>query len=203
MFVLDNWYIFRKGDEADEMYFIKSGRVEICGDNGIVFVTLSTGAFFGEIALFDSCKRTASAKAKGNVELCTLRKDDFNLIMDAYPVVAEKIRQTIRERKENEQRVKDQKAAEEAAAAAAKKVEEERVQREKEEEEKKVLLNLRKGGRSMTREFFVGGKMQSSILSLTGGGAGRSSHPNTTSTNSMRLGLDFMSDELPTRASRD
>ncbi|KAJ3110373.1 hypothetical protein HDU96_006665 [Phlyctochytrium bullatum] len=114
--VLDGWFIFRKGDEGDEMYFIKSGEVQICGENGVIFVTLSTGSFFGEIALFEACKRTAAAKAKGNVELCMLKKEDFVAIMDAYPHVAERIRETIRLRKEQEERVKAEKAREEEEA---------------------------------------------------------------------------------------
>ncbi|KAJ3105989.1 hypothetical protein HDU97_007173 [Phlyctochytrium planicorne] len=112
--VLDGWFIFRKGDEGDEMYFIKSGEVVICNDEGVVFVTLSTGSFFGEIALFEACKRTAAAKAKGNVELCMLKKDDFVQIMDTYPAVAERIRDTIRTRKEQEEKIKAEKAREEA-----------------------------------------------------------------------------------------
>ena len=40
------------------MYFIKSGQVEICGDNGVTFVTLSEGSFFGEIALFEGNRRS-------------------------------------------------------------------------------------------------------------------------------------------------
>ena len=46
--------MFRKDDEGEEMFFIKSGKVEICNDQtGQVFVTLSEGSFFGEIALFE------------------------------------------------------------------------------------------------------------------------------------------------------
>jgi hypothetical protein len=46
------WYIFRKDDEAEEMYFIRSGSVEVCSADGkIVFVTLKKGSFFGEFWL--------------------------------------------------------------------------------------------------------------------------------------------------------
>ncbi|KAI9346038.1 cyclic nucleotide-binding-like protein [Zopfochytrium polystomum] len=119
MVVLDGWYIFRKGDDAEEMFFIKSGRVEICGDQGQIFTTLQTGQFFGEIALFEACKRTASARAKGNVELCSLSKESFTHIMNTYPTVAEKIRETIAERKRLEKIKEDERKATAAAAAAA------------------------------------------------------------------------------------
>ncbi|KAJ3063226.1 hypothetical protein HDU98_000931 [Podochytrium sp. JEL0797] len=105
--VLDGWTIFRKGDEGEEMFFIKSGRVEICSEDGkIVFATLTDGAFFGEIALFESCRRTATASAKGNCELCTLSKEEFNMLMNLYPEVAEGIRETIRQRKIQEEEKK-------------------------------------------------------------------------------------------------
>ncbi|KAJ3159040.1 hypothetical protein HK101_001143 [Irineochytrium annulatum] len=133
--VLSGWYIFRKGDEGLEMYFIKSGEVEICGDNGFVFVTLAQGAFFGEIALFEECKRTATARAKGNVELCTLKKEDFNSIMDSYPAVADRIRETIKARKDNEERLKLLKAAEERA----------KIEKEEEEARKKMFASSRRG----------------------------------------------------------
>ncbi|KAI8622655.1 cyclic nucleotide-binding-like protein, partial [Chytriomyces sp. MP71] len=86
--------IFRKGEDGEEMFFIKSGKVEICSeDESIIFVTLSNGAFFGEIALFESCHRTATARAKGNCELCILTKEDFNFLLTVYPHVAEGIRE--------------------------------------------------------------------------------------------------------------
>jgi hypothetical protein len=154
------------------MYFIKSGQIEICGDNGIVFVTLSTGSFFGEIALFEACKRTASARAKGDVELCTLKKEDFNLIMDGYPDVAIKIRESIRERKKQERRVKGQKSAEDAKVSVAAEVE--RLQKERERdrdrEQEKEMADEKKWAMNKSlkgSEFFLG-RMSFMSLSATG-----------------------------------
>ncbi|KAJ3210385.1 Kinesin-like protein kif27 [Entophlyctis luteolus] len=119
MHILDGWTIFRKGDEGEEMYFIKSGKVEICSEDGsIIFVTLTDGAFFGEIALFESCHRTATARAKGDCELCTLSKDEFSVLMNLYPTVAAGIRETIRARKLQEE-IKKRQAMEEAERAAS------------------------------------------------------------------------------------
>ncbi|KXS16854.1 camp-binding domain-like protein [Gonapodya prolifera JEL478] len=55
--VLPGWCIFREDDEAGEMYFIKDGAVEVLKD-GVVFLTLGEGKFFGEIALVENTKRT-------------------------------------------------------------------------------------------------------------------------------------------------
>ncbi|KAI9209214.1 cyclic nucleotide-binding-like protein [Polychytrium aggregatum] len=106
LLVLDNWFVFRKGDDGNEMYFIKKGRVQIVGDTGQIFCTLNAGSFFGEIALFEDCKRTASAKAMGDVELCVLTKEDFNEVLRQNEIVAEHIRTTIAQRKENEAKKK-------------------------------------------------------------------------------------------------
>ena len=49
--VLGGWYIFTKGDDAGEMYFIKNGAVEVCSEDGKkVFVRLEAGNFFGTFA---------------------------------------------------------------------------------------------------------------------------------------------------------
>ncbi|TPX51757.1 hypothetical protein SeLEV6574_g00088 [Synchytrium endobioticum] len=121
--VLDKWFIFQKGDDGMEMYFIKIGHVEIVGAEGQIFVTLGPGSFFGEIALLEECKRTASARAKGHVELCVFTRHDFNTLMKQYPRIAEKIRDVIAERKANEARIKAVQA-EKVAAEAKRKAEE-------------------------------------------------------------------------------
>ncbi|TPX35512.1 hypothetical protein SmJEL517_g02118 [Synchytrium microbalum] len=129
--VLDKWFVFQKGDDGSEMYFVKTGSVEIVGPEGQIFVTLGPGSFFGEIALFEGkeaflvmivveCKRTASARAKGSIELCVLTKDDFNGILRQYSVVAERIKTTIAERKANEARLKALEAEKQAAEAKRK-----------------------------------------------------------------------------------
>ncbi|KAJ3014254.1 UNVERIFIED_CONTAM: Kinesin-like protein kif27 [Siphonaria sp. JEL0065] len=168
MHVLNGWTIFRKGDEGEEMFFIKSGKVEICSEDGsIIFVTLTAGAFFGEIALFEcnpppflspcqaniktACHRTATARAKGNCELCTLSKEEFNILMNLYPTVAEGIRETIRLRKIQEEEKK-------------KRVEEEAERLRMEEEDKVDDGGGGRGGRGGGG----GGHPKRSILKLNG-----------------------------------
>ncbi|KAI8826473.1 hypothetical protein BJ741DRAFT_714501 [Chytriomyces cf. hyalinus JEL632] len=159
MHVLNGWHIFRKGDEGDEMFFIKSGNVEICSEDGtIIFVTLTDGAFFGEIALFESCHRTATARAKGNCELCTLSKEDFNILMNLYPTVAEGIRETIRQRKIQEEEKKKQAELEAARLRA--------------EEENRLLLRTRSKAlmSSTLSKLANGGLLGGGLLAGIGGG---------------------------------
>lgn len=58
--------IFRQGDDGQEMYFVHSGRVKICLQTPTseqILATLNAGDFFGEMALFTSNKRSATAIA--------------------------------------------------------------------------------------------------------------------------------------------
>ncbi|KAJ3259619.1 hypothetical protein HDU77_001716, partial [Chytriomyces hyalinus] len=144
---------------GDEMFFIKSGNVEICSEDGtIIFVTLTDGAFFGEIALFESCHRTATARAKGNCELCTLSKEDFNILMNLYPTVAEGIRETIRQRKIQEEEKKKQAELEATRLRA--------------EEENRLLLRTRSRAHmsSTLSKLTNGGLLGGGLLAGIGGG---------------------------------
>lgn len=56
--------VFREGDDADTLYIIKKGEVEISlrtPKSKIVLATLGPGDFFGEMSLFMKSRRTASA----------------------------------------------------------------------------------------------------------------------------------------------
>ncbi|TPX43724.1 hypothetical protein SeLEV6574_g04894 [Synchytrium endobioticum] len=126
LMLLDGWILFNTGDDAHEMYFIKSGHIEICiGPEQRVVATLGPGNFFGELALFDSDsgKRSATTRGKGTTELCVLSKTDFQSILSRYPAAAERVAQAVIERREerrkNEEAVAAQRQQEQEAATAA------------------------------------------------------------------------------------
>ncbi|KNE56079.1 hypothetical protein AMAG_17865 [Allomyces macrogynus ATCC 38327] len=109
-----DFYICRQGDDGSEMYFIRSGEIEVVtGDLSRVLVTLTQGSFFGEIALFEESRRTATVRTKTVSELCVLTKEAFQDILRLYPAMAEIFRQAIAERK-----ALDAKRKAEAEAAA-------------------------------------------------------------------------------------
>jgi len=69
--------IFKEGDLGDEMYIIKSGRVEIVknvNDEELVLATLDANSFFGEMALFGDKKRSATVRAIDNTQMITINK---------------------------------------------------------------------------------------------------------------------------------
>jgi glucose-6-phosphate 1-dehydrogenase len=90
--------IVRKGDVANEMYFICRGEVDVIDARGKVVSTLKDGGFFGEIGVLMTSTRTASVRAKTLCDLFVLSKADFSRILKDYPQFAENMMQVAKER---------------------------------------------------------------------------------------------------------
>ncbi len=72
--------IVRQGDVGQSLYIIRSGEVEVVkqGANDAapsVVATLGPGEHFGEVAIFQRVRRTATVRAKTRVELLHLRRE--------------------------------------------------------------------------------------------------------------------------------
>ena len=81
-----------KGDQADSVYFIVTGEVEVDQETGVPKARLSAGDFFGEIALIAERTRTATITAISACKLLVLHKDDFESFMHAHPELKEAVR---------------------------------------------------------------------------------------------------------------
>jgi voltage-gated potassium channel len=77
--------VFKIGDEGDAMYFIYKGKIEILSESRELIATLNEGDFFGEKALLDDRKRTATARAAEFCEIYVLRKETFFTVCQHYP----------------------------------------------------------------------------------------------------------------------
>jgi CRP-like cAMP-binding protein len=79
--------IFQEGDKSDDIYLIKSGKVECIKkhDNGkeFVFEILSTGDVFGELGIILARKRDFCTKAATDVELDVINPRLFSTLLDA------------------------------------------------------------------------------------------------------------------------
>ncbi|MCB2221412.1 MAG: HAMP domain-containing histidine kinase [Bacteroidetes bacterium] len=97
--------VFKKGDEGDAMYIIKSGAVRV-HDGNHVLSRLAPGQVFGEFALFDKETRSASITAEEDTVLLQLEQDDFYRVMankaDVMLGVLKKLIRRIREMNELE-----------------------------------------------------------------------------------------------------
>jgi CRP-like cAMP-binding protein len=87
--------IFREMDKSDALYVVEQGRVVVSkhvhGDVDIVITRFHPGDFFGEMGLFDSGPRSASAQAELDSMLWMLRRDAFHQIMSDHAEIGAKI----------------------------------------------------------------------------------------------------------------
>lgn len=82
--------IFCRGDVADRMYIVQSGRVAIMldSDGKHVASTLGQGEAFGEMGLFDSHPRSATARVLEDAELLSLNREKLHDLVLSYPHIA-------------------------------------------------------------------------------------------------------------------
>ena len=93
-----------QGDAGDGMYIIVSGTAEV--DVGGRFHKLTTGNFFGEMALVSAGKRMATVKAVEPVEALKIPADGFQSFLQAHPAVALSMLRAVVDRlREVEQRI--------------------------------------------------------------------------------------------------
>lgn len=96
--------LFEQGDPADSLYVILKGSVKVFGQdhdgNTVELSTLSTGNFFGELALVDGGTRSATIETVENCEFFVLSRQAFinllskspQLISDVLAGISSKIR---------------------------------------------------------------------------------------------------------------
>jgi len=87
--------IFRTGDAATALYLIKDGsvRVTVTSSSGkaIDVATLGSGSHFGEMALIDGAKRSASAETLEPTSMFRFDYDKVTALLDRTPETAAKL----------------------------------------------------------------------------------------------------------------
>lgn len=85
----------KEGEDGDELFIIQSGRaavaIKLQDGSEKEIAEFSTGDFFGEMAIFENEKRSATCFAKVDSRIFKLYKKDFLAIMTENPVIAIKI----------------------------------------------------------------------------------------------------------------
>lgn len=72
--------IVREGEPGQEFFLLLSGTVEFLAHNGQSKLASGEGTAFGEIALIERVKRTASVRAHDTVTVVVLQKKFFDLL---------------------------------------------------------------------------------------------------------------------------
>jgi hypothetical protein len=81
--------VIKSGEKGKEMYILGHGSVDVIVKNKEnkkqVVATLNEGQYFGESALIEETTRNADIEATSYCDVYKLSKDDFLLIIEAYP----------------------------------------------------------------------------------------------------------------------
>lgn len=100
----DGDVIFKQGEEGDCMYIVQRGTLEVVRENDgdeVKLATLKQGDFFGEMAIFEKEKRSATVRAAGKAEVLSMDRKLFFYRMQDDPTLAfrimEKMSNRIRE----------------------------------------------------------------------------------------------------------
>jgi CRP-like cAMP-binding protein len=83
--------LFNEGDEGEEMFIIRSGRVSIkkrVAHGDITVAVLERGDFFGEMALLERIPRTAGAEMTEDGDLIVIGSDVFGDMVKNNPEIA-------------------------------------------------------------------------------------------------------------------
>ncbi|KAI8621375.1 hypothetical protein BC830DRAFT_1163823 [Chytriomyces sp. MP71] len=91
-------FVLKQGDNAYDMYFILTGKVDVLVDGRRV-VSLVDGAYFGEMALITTALRTASIQAVLPSEMYRLKRPDFHAILEDFRDVRARIEALAEERR--------------------------------------------------------------------------------------------------------
>ena len=93
--------VFEQGDDANGVYIVQEGEIELLLDNVLVGFE-QAGGIIGEMAMIEESTRSATARARTDCVLEHLNRDQFIDMIEASPsfvlhlmrVMAERLRRT-------------------------------------------------------------------------------------------------------------
>lgn len=86
--------LFAKGDEAREMFIVKTGELQIF-DGDFIFETVGPGELLGEMAIVDGSPRSASVRALSPAEVFSLDRTQFLQIVEQTPLFCIRVMETM------------------------------------------------------------------------------------------------------------
>ncbi|MGH2863491.1 MAG: MDR family MFS transporter/patatin-like phospholipase family protein [Solirubrobacteraceae bacterium] len=92
-------WIFRQGDVAEDLYVVRSGRIEIVDETPerppTVLRELARGSAVGELALITDSRRTASARVRRDAVLVRIGRTEFEQVLADSPAFARGLLSTL------------------------------------------------------------------------------------------------------------
>ena len=92
--VAEGKVIANQGDSALEFFVIEKGHAAVTVDGDPV-AELGPGDFFGEIALIEHTKRTATVQARSPMTLIVMTRSSFRSLERDHPAVAAQLRDAV------------------------------------------------------------------------------------------------------------
>ena len=87
--------VFREGDRSDTCYVMRSGRVRAIREHTdgrtITLATFGPGEIFGELAMFDEERRSATIEALDATETAAILGSDMRRLLRTHPDIAVKL----------------------------------------------------------------------------------------------------------------
>ncbi|MFZ4714967.1 MAG: response regulator [Bacteriovoracaceae bacterium] len=83
-----NQVLFNEGDSSSELYFVKSGTLQISkmvDDQSVIVTKINMGEIVGELAMFTGGKRSARVTALTKAELVKIPKSKVDAELEALP----------------------------------------------------------------------------------------------------------------------
>ena len=87
--------VFREGDRSDTCYLVRSGRVRAIREHTdgrtITLATFGPGEIFGELAMFEDERRSATIEALEDSEVAAILGGDMRRLLREHPEIAVKL----------------------------------------------------------------------------------------------------------------
>ena len=87
--------VFREGDDSDTCYVVRSGHARAVREHGdgrqITLATFGPGDFFGELAMFDNERRSATIEAVDALGVLGIPGVDMRSLLSRHPEIAVKL----------------------------------------------------------------------------------------------------------------
>ncbi len=87
--------VFREGDESDTCYIVRSGRARAVREHSdgrsLTLANFGPGDIFGELAMFDNERRSATVETLEETELIAILGGDMRRLMREHPDIAVKL----------------------------------------------------------------------------------------------------------------
>jgi len=87
-----NQVVIREGDRGETLFLVVKGSVAVIknldADNELELDQIDSGDYFGEMALFEDQKRSATVRTLSESDFLVLHKAEFNEIVHEFPEIA-------------------------------------------------------------------------------------------------------------------